>query len=78
MEAYARFVGPIGSRCGIAQENVIDGSDDKDGDEPTELPLHQRQGDGLTPDEAHEFVHHQPEAVEIAKVGEVEEEACAV
>ena len=78
VQAYARLVGPIGSRGGVAQKQVIHGTDDKDGNEPPELPLHQRQGDGLAADKAHQFVYHQPEAVEVAQVGEVEEEARAI
>lgn len=75
VQAYAGPVCPIGCRGGVTQEQVVHGTNDKDGDEAPELPLHQRQGDGLATDETHQLVDHQPKTIEIAQIGEVEEEA---
>ena len=75
MQAHTGFVGPIGSRGGVAQKDVIHSPDDEDGDESAKLPLHQWYGYGLAADESYQLINHHAEAVEIAQVGEVEEEA---
>ena len=67
-----------GSRGGVTQEQIVHRPDDEDGDESAKLPLHQRNGDGTAVNEANQFVCHQPKAVEIAQVSEVEEETGSV
>ena len=78
VQAYAGLIGPVGCRCGVSQKEIEYGSNDKNGDESAKLPLQQGQRDGLAPQEAHQFVHHQPEAIEVAQIGKIEEEACAI
>lgn len=78
MQTHTGLVGPIGSRGGVTQKDVIHSSDDEDGDESAKLPLHQWYGYGLATDEPYQLINHHAKAVEIAQVGEVEEEAGAV
>ena len=78
MQAHTGLVGPIGSRGGVAQEQIVHRPDDEDGDESAKLPLHQWYGYGLAADESYQLINHHAEAVEIAQVGEVEEKTGAV
>ena len=78
MQAHTGFVGPIGSRGGVTQKDVIHRPDDEDGDESAKLPLHQWYGYGLATDESYQLINHHAKAVEIAQVGEVEEKTGAV
>lgn len=78
VQTYAGPIGPIGSRGGVTQEQIVHCPDDEDGDESAKLPLHQWYGDGLAADEPYQLINHHAKAVEIAQVGEVEEKTGAV
>lgn len=78
VQTYTGPIGPIGRRGGISQQEIVYGTNDENGDKSAKLPLHQWNGYRFATYEAYQLIGHQSEAIEIAQIGEVEEEAGAV